>query len=88
MPAKTERIDIRTSQDAKDLLQRAAATVHKTVSEFLLDAGLVAASEALADRRLFGLGEAEWPRLNEVLERPVQPKPRLAKLLDEPSVLD
>lgn len=85
---KTERIDIRTTAAAKETLQRAAAMAQKNVSEFLLDAGLAAATDALADRRVFALDEAHWQAFLRALDRPVQKKPRLAKLLTEPSVLE
>ena len=90
MPAsnvKTERIDIRTTTAAKETLQRAAAIAHKNVSEFLLDAGIAAAADALADRRIFALNDAQWRAFQKALDRPVRSKPRLAKLLSEPSVL-
>ena len=90
MPAakpKSERIDIRTTPAAKETLQRAAAIAHKNVSEFLLDAGLSAAAEALADRRVFTLDEVKWQEFQKALDRPVRKKPRLAKLLSEPGVL-
>ena len=38
-PSKTERIDVRASSPVKQLLQEAARTAHKNVSEFLLDGG-------------------------------------------------
>lgn len=85
---KTERIDVRASGPVKQLLQDAARASHKTVSEFLLDAGVTAAAQALADRRHFELDEAQWRAFQEALDRPVQAKPRLRKLLGEPGVLD
>lgn len=85
---KSERIDVRASAAAKDLLQQAAAAAHKNVSEFLLDAGLSAAAETLADRRVFVLDDAKWRAFQAALDRPVRKKPRLAKLLAEPSVLE
>ena len=91
MPAselRTERIDIRTTPTAKETLQRAASARHKNVSEFLLDAGLAAASETLADRHMFLLDDEHWRAFHEALDRPVRPKPRLAKLLAEPGVLE
>lgn len=91
MPAterKNERIDVRVTVAAKETLQRAAALSHKNVSEFLLDAGLRAASETLADRRVFTLDEADWQAFQKILDRPVEHKPRLARLLSEPDVLD
>jgi uncharacterized protein (DUF1778 family) len=85
--AKSERIDVRTSAPAKQLLQEAARASHKNVSEFLLDAGLTAAAQTLADRRQFLLDEAQWQAFEAALDRPVQRKPRLQKLLREPGVL-
>ena len=84
---KTERIDVRASSAVKQLLQEAAQACHKNVSEFLLDAGVTAANEALADRRHFVLDEHRWEEFQKALDRPVQAKPRLKKLLKEPGVL-
>jgi len=78
---KSERIDVRVSPPIKKLLQDAARTCHKSVSEFLLDAGITAANQALADRRRFELDATQWEAFQQALERPVQKKPRLAKLM-------
>lgn len=86
--SKTERIDVRASTPVKQLLQEAARACHKNVSEFLLDAGVTAAAQTLADRRQFVLSEAQWQAFQDALDRPVQSKPRLKKLLREPGVLD
>ena len=85
--SKTERIDVRASALIKQLLQDAARASHKNVSEFLLDAGVTAAAQTLADRRQFVLDESQWQAFQEALDRPVQSKPRLKKLLSEPGVL-
>ncbi len=87
-PAKNERIDVRASAPVKLLLQEAARACHKNVSEFLLDAGVTAAAQTLADRRQFVLDEAQWQAFQAALDRPVQHKPRLKKLLGESGVLD
>lgn len=86
--SKTERIDVRASSAVKQLLQEAAQVSHKNVSEFLLDAGVTAANQALADRRQFELGDAQWSAFQTALDRPVQAKPRLKKLLTKPGILD
>lgn len=85
--SKTERIDVRASSAVKQLLQEVASACHKNVSEFLLDAGVTAANQALADRRHFVLGDDQWQAFQQALDRPVQAKPRLKKLLSEPGVL-
>jgi len=86
--AKSERIEVRTTPTVKALLQRAATFSHKNVTEFLLEAGIRAAEEALVDRRMFRLDDAQWQAFQDVLDRPVQSKPRLAGLLAKRSVLE
>ena len=86
--AKSERIELRATIRTKELLQRAAMSTHKSMSEFLLDAGLAMASETLADRRTFALEGTDWQAFQDALDRPVTDKPRLRKLLTEPGVLD
>jgi len=86
--SKTERIDIRTSSKVKKLLQQAASASQKNVSEFLLEHGLIAAQETLTDRRLFVLNDEQWQAFQAALDSPPQEKPRLARLLTEPSVFE
>jgi uncharacterized protein (DUF1778 family) len=84
---KTERIDVRASIPVKQLLQEAAQASHKSVSEFLLDAGVNAANQTLSDRRHFVLDEAQWEAFQQALDRPVQKKERLRRLLSDTGVL-
>lgn len=86
--SKTERIDVRASTTVKQLLQEAAHACHKNVSEFLLDAGITAANQALADRRQFILNDAQWEAFAQALDAPPQTLPRLKKLMTEPGILD
>lgn len=84
---KTERIDVRASGQVKALLQEAAKASHKNVSEFLLDAGIAMAHETLAEQRLFALTDEQWDQFQAALDRPVQDKPSLRKLMTEPGVI-
>jgi uncharacterized protein (DUF1778 family) len=85
---KSERIDVRTTPAVKKILQEAAAASHKSVSDFVLEKALIAADEALANRRFFELSAEKWAEFQEALDRPVQNKPNLKKLLSEPGVFD
>jgi uncharacterized protein (DUF1778 family) len=85
--SKSERIDVRASTPVKQLLQEAARVAHKNVSEFLLDAGIVAANQTLADRTRFELSEEKWLAFQAALDQPVSVKPKLKKLLTEPGLL-
>jgi uncharacterized protein (DUF1778 family) len=53
-----------------------------------LDAGISAANQALSDRRQFVLEDAQWEAFMAALDRPVQPKARLRRLIAENGVLD
>jgi len=85
---KSERIEIRTTRSAKALLRRAARASDMNVTDFLLDAGLNAAEEALADRRHFVLDDARRKAFFAALDRPVMKRPKLAKLLATKGALD
>ncbi len=87
--SKSERIDVRASTPVKQLLQQAARAAHKNVSEFLLDAGIIAANQTLADRTRFELTADKWREFQAALDRPVSAKPKLKlkKLLSKPGLL-
>jgi uncharacterized protein (DUF1778 family) len=85
--SKSEHIDVRASAPVKQLLQEAARVAHKNVSEFLLDAGINAANQTLADRRRFDLSEEQWLAFQAALDKPVNDKPKLKKLLSESGLL-
>ena len=70
---KSERIEVRTTPNMKALLQRAAASSHKNVTEFLLEAGINAAEDALVDRRIFRLDDRQWQAFQAILDRPTLP---------------
>ncbi|MCK5276821.1 MAG: DUF1778 domain-containing protein [Alphaproteobacteria bacterium] len=46
------------------------------------------APESLEGRLNFALDDAGWQVFHKILDRPVEHKPRLARLLSEPGVLD
>jgi uncharacterized protein (DUF1778 family) len=78
---RTERVDLRLTPSAKQTLQRAAAASQKSVTEFVLDSALAAAFEALADRRVFELDDAQWAAFMAALDAPVADNPALRALL-------
>ncbi len=78
---RSERVDLRMTPAAKRTLQRAAAIRNKTLTEFLLDTGLNAAHDALADRRVFQLDAKRWNAFMQALSQPPKDNPRLRKLL-------
>jgi uncharacterized protein (DUF1778 family) len=85
---RTEKLDLRLTSAAKQILQTAAAASARSVSEFVLESALARAEETLPDRRRFGLDAERWAAFQAALDAPPSPLPRLAKLLGEPSVFD
>jgi uncharacterized protein (DUF1778 family) len=84
-PAKTSRIELRATEDDRDLLDRAAAALGTDRSSFLLAQGRLAAQRVLADREQFVLNanaQQEWERINS---RPARSLPGLIRLLERPS---
>jgi uncharacterized protein (DUF1778 family) len=84
-PVKTSRIELRTTEDDRDLLDRADAALGTDRSSFLLAQGRLAAQRVLADRQHFLLDEGvqqEWERINN---RPARSLPGLTRLLERPS---
>ena len=84
-PAKTSRIELRATEDDRDLLDRAAAALGTDRSSFLLAQGRLAAQRVLADREHFLLdadAQQEWERINS---RPARGLPGLTRLLERPS---
>ena len=87
-PLRSEKLDLRLTPGAKQTLQRAAAAAQRSVSEFVLESALASAAETLADRQSFQLDGEQWEAFVAALDAPPQLHPRLARLLQEPSVLE
>lgn len=85
---RSEKLDIRITPHAKQLLQEAANELHTTISQFVLDNALNAAREVLAERNQIALTTEQWEKFLEALDAPPRVHPRMKKLLTEPSILD
>jgi uncharacterized protein (DUF1778 family) len=83
---KDSRIAVRLSSEQDALIRHAAEVAGTSITEFTVAAAISHALDVLADRRVFPIDEATWGEFLVVLDRPVSHKPRLAKLLAEPSV--
>jgi uncharacterized protein (DUF1778 family) len=85
---REDRLEVRLTPKAKSILKRAASVERKTVSAFILDKGLEAAAETLADRRDFRLSARQYDAFVAALDSSTKPQPRLKRLLTTPSVVD
>lgn len=80
-PARTEKLDLRLSTEAKRQLRSAAAANRRSVSDFVLESALARADETLRERTHFGVDAESWAAFQAALDAPVRPLPRLAALL-------
>jgi len=85
---RTEKLDLRLTPAAKGALQSAAEASHKTLSDFVLESALTRAESVLAERQVFRLDAPRWTAFLTALDAPPKARPRLARLLNEPSILD
>lgn len=79
--SKTERLNIRVSEEQLDLLRRAAEASGQTLSDYVLSRVMADAQDELADQRLFSLSSEAWAEFNARLDRPAEQRPGLENLL-------
>jgi len=82
------RLDDQQYKREMETLERMLEEIDKQIQIMVDHMAIHAAEEALVDRRMFRLDDAMWQAFQDVLDRPIQSKPRLAKLLAEKSVLE
>jgi uncharacterized protein (DUF1778 family) len=86
--AKTRRIEIRMTDEERDLEQAAAASRGQTLSEFVRQAARREAEQVLAERTSIVLNAEEASRFLAALDNPSSFEAGLGRLTDRPSVLD
>jgi uncharacterized protein (DUF1778 family) len=87
-PTRSEKLDLRLTPAAKQSLYAAAALAHRSVSDFVLESALARAEETLPDRRSFRLDAGQWEAFQAALDAPPRHRPRLERLLREPSIFE
>jgi uncharacterized protein (DUF1778 family) len=86
--ARTTKLDLRLSSEAKQTLSAAARATHRSVSQFVLESALSRAEEALVERRRFDLNADQWTAFMTALDAPPREVPRLRRLFAEAGVFD
>ncbi len=82
---KDALINMRVHSNTRDFIDRAAQSVGKDRSDFMLEAACEKAQEILLDRTLFMLDKEQWKEFNRVLDNPPKPNEKLRKLLATPA---
>ena len=85
---KDTRLNLRASSHQQQMIRQAANAVDKSVTDFVLESATASAERVLADRRWFIVSDEDWSAFEALIDAPVDSAPRLAALLQEPTVLD
>lgn len=81
MTAKTERLNLRCSADAMDILREAARVQGQDLTSFMMGASLDRARQILAEDRMLHLTPAEVIQLEQALDAEGGSSPQLAALV-------
>jgi uncharacterized protein (DUF1778 family) len=80
-PKADKQIQMRIQPQIRDLIDDAAAALHKSRTEFIIDAARTRAIDVLLDQRVFKLNAEDSAAFAEALARPPKPTEELKKLL-------
>lgn len=86
--ARSEKLDLRLTPEAKRRIFAAAEAQHRSVSDFVLQSAMERADEALADRQRFSLSPENWKKFLAALDAPPRDLPRMKRLMTEPGFFD
>ena len=85
MPAtltnESARINLRTSTEAKAMIERAASLMGTTVSSFMLQNAYEAARRIVAENDTLLLTQRDFEAFTASMQRPPKPKAALRKLM-------
>ncbi len=80
---KQQRMHIRLDAPSKQKLERAAAYLHKSLSEFVLGQALHAADEVIHEHETLTLAQTDWDAFLDALESPPKPSAKLKRAFAE-----
>lgn len=83
---KATPLNIRIRAEQRRLIEQAAESLEKTVSDFVRDAALREANHALLDKTVFQLDTQAWDKFNAALDCPPAKNERLQDLLSRKPV--
>lgn len=82
---RSARLELRTTPEERDLIDRAAAVSQLPVTTFVVSNAALAARRVLADRTTFGLDGPAHGSWEEINARPARELPGLRDLMRRPS---
>ena len=83
---KSDRLDLRLTQQQKQEIERAAAISGRSVTDFSVSTLVKEAADVIAHERDLYMTEQAWEAFNEAIEQPARTVEGFARLLKRPSV--
>ncbi len=80
MPIRASRVDIRTTQSAKLVIENAADYLGVTISSFMLECAIEKAMQILQQAQIIELSAGDSEKFLAALENPIEPHLNLRKL--------
>lgn len=80
---RQDRVSLRLSPQSKQKLERAAAYLDKTLTDFVIDVALQKAETVVREHEMIALSAEEWARFQDLLLDPPEPNERLRRALAE-----
>ncbi|MCU4359613.1 DUF1778 domain-containing protein [Acinetobacter ursingii] len=81
MSTAIERINLRATREAKQVIEQAAALTGTTLSAFMLQHAYEKALNLIEQQQRITLNAADWERLNQALENPAEANEELKALM-------
>jgi len=78
---KNARIEFKTSQEIKELLQEVANSLGMNLSNFLISTAVQRAKEIQKEERFLTLSNKEWENFQDILNNPQKPTKALKELM-------
>ncbi|HDR2161469.1 TPA: DUF1778 domain-containing protein [Enterobacter cancerogenus] len=76
---KKQRIDLRLTEDDKNMIEEAAAMTNQSISQFMVSTASERAAEVIEQHRRLLLNEASWDRVMDALSNPPSANERLKR---------
>ena len=80
-----EQINLRMSRKQRSLIDRAADSIGKSRTEFVLEASCKRAEDVLVERTVFVLNDSDYDSFANALENPPAPNDALKELMSKPA---
>ena len=74
-------INLRVRSEQRDLIDRAASSLGRNRSDFMLEAACEKAQSIVLDRTFFALDSEAFARFSALLDAPIESNPALDRLL-------